>query len=61
VDTTEPGSGLQMNREWVQSISALIYEEEGDYFIDRLHRMWVKEQPRNDIDVLKHDLWEHFQ
>jgi hypothetical protein len=26
-----------------QSISELVYEEEGDYFVDQLNRMWVQE------------------
>jgi hypothetical protein len=45
VGTTPLGSTVREAREWAQSISALVYEVEGDYFVDRLNRMWVQEQP----------------
>jgi hypothetical protein len=42
VFSTPPlGSTVREAGEWAQSISTLVYEAEGDYFVDRLNRMWV--------------------
>jgi hypothetical protein len=46
--------------EWAQSISALVYEAEGDYFVDRLNRMWVQEQAPPSVEVVGTDRWGTF-
>jgi hypothetical protein len=61
VDTTPLGSTVREAREWAQSISALVYEVEGDYFVDRLNRMWVQEQPPPSVEVLGGDRWGTFR
>jgi hypothetical protein len=38
-----------------------VYEEEGDYFVGRLNRMWVQEQPLASIKVVDGDRWGTFQ
>jgi hypothetical protein len=55
VGTTPLGSTVREAREWAQSISALVYEVEGDYFVDRLNRMWVQEQPPLSVEVVGND------
>jgi hypothetical protein len=44
-----------------QSINELVYEEEGDYFVGRLNRMWVQEQPLASIEVVDGNRWGTFQ
>jgi hypothetical protein len=39
----------------------LVYEAEGDYFVDRLNRMWVQEQPHPFVEVVGGDRWDTFQ
>jgi hypothetical protein len=55
------GSTVREAGEWAQSISALVYEAEGDYFVDRLNRMWVQEQPPPSAEVVGGDRWDTFQ
>jgi hypothetical protein len=55
VGTTPLGSIVREAREWAQSISALVYEAKGDYFVDRLNRMWVQEQPPPSVEVVGGD------
>jgi hypothetical protein len=61
VGTTPLGSTVREAAEWAQSISALVYEAEGDYFVDWLNRMWVQEQPPHSIEVVGGDRWGTFQ
>jgi hypothetical protein len=61
VGTTPLGSTVREAGEWAQSISALVYEVEGDYFVDRFNRMWVQEQPPPSIQVVGGDRWGIFQ
>jgi hypothetical protein len=61
VGTTPLGSTVREAGEWAQSISALVYEAEGDYFVDRLNRMWVQEQPPPSVEVVGGDRWGTFQ
>jgi hypothetical protein len=61
VGTTPLGSTVREAREWAQSFSALVYEAEGDYFVDRLNRMWVQEQPSPSVQVVGGDRWGTFQ
>jgi hypothetical protein len=61
VGTTPLGSAVQEAGEWAQSISALVYEADGDYYVDRLNRMWVQEQPPAPIEVVDGDRWGTFQ
>jgi hypothetical protein len=61
VGTTPPGSAVPEAGEWAQSISALVYEADGDYYVDRLNRMWVQEQPPAPIEVVDVDYWGTFQ
>jgi hypothetical protein len=61
VGTTPLGSTIREAAEWAQSISALLYEAEGDYFVDRLNRMWVQEQPPPSVEVVGGDRWGTFQ
>ena len=35
-------SSLQMEQRWVQSISDLTYQEDGDSHIDRLNHFWIR-------------------
>jgi hypothetical protein len=49
IGSTPLGSTVPEAVEWAQSISALVYEAKGDYFVDRLNRMWVQEQPPASI------------
>ena len=58
--TTELGSLVGKNQEWIPTISALIYVAEGNYSTDRLDRMWVQQQPEGDIDALDRDRWGMF-
>jgi hypothetical protein len=44
-----------------QSISELVYEEKGDYFVGRLNRMWMQKQPPASIEVVDGDRWGTFQ
>jgi hypothetical protein len=55
VGTTPLGSTVREAGEWAQSISALVYEAEGDYFVDRLNRMWMQEQPPPSVEVVGGD------
>jgi hypothetical protein len=55
VGTTPLGSTDGEAAEWAQSISALVYEAEGDYFVDRLNRMWVQEQAPPSVEVVGSD------
>jgi hypothetical protein len=55
IGTTTLGSTVPEAGEWSQSISALVYEAEGDYFVDRLNRMWVQEQPPPSVEVVGGD------
>jgi hypothetical protein len=55
VGTTPLGTTVREAGEWAQSISALVYEAESDYFVDRLNRMWVQEQPPTSIEVVGGD------
>jgi hypothetical protein len=55
VGTTPLGSTVREAGEWAQSISALVYEVEGDYFMDRLNRMWVQEQLPASVEVADGD------
>jgi hypothetical protein len=61
VGTTPLGCTVREAREWVQSISALVYEAEGDYFVDHLNRMWMQEQPHSSVEVVDGDRWGTFQ
>jgi hypothetical protein len=61
VGTTSLGSIVREAGEWEQSISALVNEAEGDYFVDRLNRMWVQEQPPPSAEVVGGDRWGTFQ
>jgi hypothetical protein len=61
VGTTPLGSTVREAGEWAQSISMLVYEAEGDYFVDRLNRMWVQEQPPPSVEVVGGDRWDTFQ
>ena len=38
-----------------------MYEAEGDYFVDRLNRMWMQEQPPSSVEVVGGDRWGTFQ
>ena len=38
-----------------------MYEEEGDYFVGQLNRMWVQEQPLASIEVVDDDHWGTFK
>jgi hypothetical protein len=38
-----------------------MYEVEGDYFVDRLNRMWVQEQPPPSVEVVGGDHWARFR
>jgi hypothetical protein len=60
VGTTPLGSTIREAGEWAQSISALVYEAEGDYFVDWLNRMWVQEQPPPSVQVVGGDRWGTF-
>jgi hypothetical protein len=55
--STGLGSSVQTDRERIQLISALTYEKEGDYFIDRLSRMWVQEKPSGHIGIADAERW----
>jgi hypothetical protein len=55
VSTTPLGNAIQEAGEWAQSINALVYEAEGDYFVDRLNKMWVQEQPPPSVQVVGGD------
>jgi hypothetical protein len=55
IGTTPLGSTIREVGEWTQSISALVYEAEGDYFVDRLNKMWVQEQPPPSVQVVGGD------
>ena len=61
VKTTPLGSIVQEAVEWAQNISVLVYEAEGDYFVDRPNRMWVQEQPPPSVKVVGGDYWGMFQ
>jgi hypothetical protein len=61
VGTISLGSIVREAGEWAQSISALVYEAEGDYFMDRLNRMWVQEQAPPSVEVIGSDRWGTFQ
>jgi hypothetical protein len=56
-ESTGIGSSVQTDREQIQLISALTYEKEGDYFIDRLNRMWVQEKPSSPIGIADVERW----
>ena len=60
LDTTELNSSVGTKQQWIQSISDLTSEEEGDYFVDRLSRRWTEEDLGRSIDALKDDLWDIF-
>jgi hypothetical protein len=51
------GSLVQTDWERIQLISVLIYEKEGDYFIDCLNRMWVQEKPSGPIRIANAERW----
>jgi hypothetical protein len=55
VGTTPLGSTVREAGEWAQSFSALVYEAEGDYFVDRLNRMWVQERPPPSVQIVGGD------
>ena len=38
-----------------------MYEAKGDYFVDRLNRMWVQEQGPLSVEVVGSDRWGTFQ
>jgi hypothetical protein len=61
VGTTPLGSTDGEAAEWAQSISALVYEAEGDYFVDRFNRMWMQEQAPPSVEVVGSDCWGTFQ
>jgi hypothetical protein len=61
VGTTPLGSTVREAGEWAQSISTLVYEAEGDYFVDRLNRMWVQDQPPPSVEVVGGDPGVMFQ
>jgi hypothetical protein len=61
VGTTLLGSTVREAGEWAHIISVLMYEAEGDYFVDRLNRMWVQEQPPPSVEVVGGDRWDTFQ
>jgi hypothetical protein len=61
VGTTPLGSIVREAVEWAQSINALVYEAEGDYFVDRLNRMWMQEQPPVSVQVVDGDRWSSFE
>ena len=61
VNTTPLGSTVPEATEWAQSISALMYEAEGDYFVDRLNRMWLQKQPPASVQVVDGDCWGTFE
>jgi hypothetical protein len=52
VGTSPPRSAVLEAGEWAQSISALVYEADGDYYVDRLNRMWMQEHPPAPIEVV---------
>jgi hypothetical protein len=55
VSTTPLGNAIQEAGEWAQSINALVYEAESEYFLDQLIRMWMREQPPASIKVVDGD------
>jgi hypothetical protein len=55
--STGLGSSVQTDWKQIQLISALTYEKEGDYFIDRLNRMWVQEKPSSPIGIADVERW----
>jgi hypothetical protein len=52
VGTTPLGSTNGEAAEWAQSISVLVYEVEGDYFVDRFNKMWMQEQAPPSVEVV---------
>jgi hypothetical protein len=54
------GSLVQTDWERIQLISVLIYEKEGDYFIDCLNRMWVHEKPSGPIGIADSERWDKY-
>jgi hypothetical protein len=58
--TIELGSSVEKDQDSISTISALTYVAEGDYSTDRLDRMWVQQQPKDDIDALDREQWGMF-
>jgi hypothetical protein len=54
------GSSIQTDWKQIQLISALTYEKEGDYFIDRLNGMWVQEKPSGPIGIADAERWDKY-
>lgn len=52
------GSSVQTNQERIQLITAFTYEKKGDYFIDRLSRMWVQEKSSGYIGIVDVEHWD---
>jgi hypothetical protein len=60
VGTILLGNTIRKAKEWAQSISELVYEKKGDYFVDWLNRMWAQKQPLASIEVVDSDCWGTF-
>jgi hypothetical protein len=60
IGTTKLGSSVGKDQDSISTISALTYVVEGDYSTDRLDRMWVQQQPKDDIDALDRERWGMF-
>jgi hypothetical protein len=52
IGTTEHGTVVQTDREWIQSIGLFTYKAESDYFMDQVNKMWMQEEPFSTIDAL---------
>jgi hypothetical protein len=69
MDSSKPMSGIYISqldnvstdKDWVQSGSELVYNEEGDYYVDRLQHMWIHEDPSSFIDPLEDHRWCLFE
>ena len=51
--TTQLGRLVGTYQEYMQSFNELTHEEEGNYFINCLNKMWVQDEPRRAIDIFE--------